>query len=224
MARALGLVDRRLLQRMAVWLAGTLWLHGHATCQTIVIDQLGYRPNDPKIAFVRQAGGGNFEVKDVATNKTVSTAFFLYLYEGQPGKFTDGQLAIPESRNGVPDILDEARWALEWLLKLQRDDGGVYHKVSIKTWTGEHLPDKESDRQYIFDVSSASTADVAAVTALGARLFKKVDPQFAVALLKCATNAWKFLNGHRDIVPPGGFRNPQDVEGGEYGDQNDLDE
>ena len=37
----------------------------------------------------------------------------------QPGKLGDGTLAIPESGNKVPDILDEARWELEFLLKMQ---------------------------------------------------------------------------------------------------------
>ena len=39
--------------------------------------------------------------------------------DAQPGKLGDGTLAIPESGNRVPDILDEARWELEFLLKMQ---------------------------------------------------------------------------------------------------------
>src|SRR5437016_4895986 len=103
MARALGLVDRRLLHRMAVCLAGTLWLHGHAACQTIVIDQLGYRPNDPKIAFVRQAGGGNFEIKDVATNKTVFAARSGAIGKRDPAT-GDGTFALDFSPLKAPGI------------------------------------------------------------------------------------------------------------------------
>src|ERR1043165_6321191 len=71
MANAHDTGARRPLYRVAVCLGGFL----AATCQipgqSIVIDQLGYRPNDPKIAFIRQGGGGNFEVKDISANKTV---------------------------------------------------------------------------------------------------------------------------------------------------------
>jgi endoglucanase len=161
--------------------------------------------------------------KYVAT-ASLSAAFLLYAYELQPGKFTDRQLKIPEAGNGVPDILDEARWELQWLLKMQDDKGGVYHKVSAKNWTGEHLPQDDQDVQYIFSVSSTATGSFAAVTALGARVFAKWDKQFARSLLKASVAAWQFLDSHKGVVPPGGFRNPGGVEGGEYGDQQDDDE
>lgn len=154
----------------------------------------------------------------------VSAAFLLYLYEYQPAKFSDNQLQIPESHNGIPDILDEARWELEWLLKMQRDDGGVHHKVSTKKWTGEYLPDRDPDQRYIFGVSSVASAGFAAVTALGSRLFNKWDKPFADRLLRASQRAWQFLEAHPFIVPTGGFRNPSDVEGGEYGDTQDDDE
>ena len=154
----------------------------------------------------------------------VSVAFLLYIYELRPDQFVDGQLRIPEARNCVPDILDEARWGLTWLLKMQASDGGVYHKVSIRKWTGEHLPEKETDTQFIFGVSSTATGDFAAVTALGARLFGRWDKEFAQSLLRASVKAWEFLQHHPSIVPEGGFKNPDGVEGGEYGDESDSDE
>lgn len=154
----------------------------------------------------------------------VSAAFLLYAYENNPEFFYDGQLNIPESGNSIPDILDEASWALKWLLKMQREDGAVYHKVSIKKWTGEHLPEDETDVQYIFGISSTSTAGVAAVTALGARLLGDYNKQLSMKLLKCAVNAWSFLKLYSENIPQGGFKNPHGVEGGEYGDDNDSDE
>ncbi|MBI5401761.1 MAG: glycoside hydrolase family 9 protein [Ignavibacteriae bacterium] len=154
----------------------------------------------------------------------VSAAFLLYAYEDFPDFFYDGQLNIPESHNSIPDVLDEACFALEWLIKMQRGDGAVYHKVSIKNWTGEHLPDKETEEQYIFGISSTSTADVAAVAALGARLLEKYNKPLSVRLLKCAVDAWHFLQSNPEIIPQGGFKNPAGVEGGEYGDEIDSDE
>lgn len=154
----------------------------------------------------------------------VSAALLLASYEQYPTKFTDAQLAIPEANNGVPDLLDEARWELQWLLTMQREDGGVYHKVSTKKWTGEYLPHKDPDPRYIFGVSSTATGDFAAVTAMGARVFSSFDPDFARRLLKASRQAWDFLTAHQGIVPSGGFTNPSGVEGGEYGDKQDKDE
>ncbi|MES2202466.1 MAG: glycoside hydrolase family 9 protein, partial [candidate division FCPU426 bacterium] len=46
-------------------------------------------------------------------------------YEMAPGNFKDGELLIPESGNGLPDILDEAQWGLDYWRRLQRPSGGV---------------------------------------------------------------------------------------------------
>ena len=50
-------------------------------------------------------------------------------YEINPGAFPDGQLRIPGGNNGVPDILDEVKFEIDWLLKMQRPDGKVLSRV-----------------------------------------------------------------------------------------------
>lgn len=198
---------------------GTRW--HHAACH--LDDAVFYdNPSDRKDVTGGWHDAGDYGKFVVTTS--VSLAFQLYLYEHQPGKFTDGQLNIPENSNGIPDLLDQARRALEWLLKMQRDDGGVYHKIQKKKWTGEYLPQNDPDRRYIYEVSSTATGDFAAAAALGARLFKPVDSSFAEELQKAAEHSWMFLQEHQDMVPAGGFKNPPDVKGGEYGDHKDSDE
>lgn len=154
----------------------------------------------------------------------VSAAYQLYLFEKKQDQLESVSLNIPAEDMELPDVLRETKWGLEWLLKMQREDGGVYFKVSEKRWTGEYLPHRDPDTRYIFEVSSTATADVAAVSALAARLFAPYNKKFAERLEKASQKAWVFLECHPDIVPPGGFKNPVDVEGGEYGDVRDLDE
>ncbi len=162
--------------------------------------------------------------KFVVTTAT-SAAFILYAYDVSPTAFSYGtSSSAGHLGREVPYAVDEAKWGLTWLLKMQREDGGVYHKVSIARWTGEHLPQSERDTRYIFDVSSAATGDFAAVAALGARIMKTYYPGFADSLLRAAIKSWEFLEKHPSIVPEGGFKNPSGVEGGEYGDANDSDE
>ena len=49
---------------------------------------------------------------------------------------------IPESGNGVPDILDETRYELEWMLKMQdAKSGGVHHKVTCENFPGYVMPE-----------------------------------------------------------------------------------
>lgn len=175
----------------------------------------------------RDVSGGWHDAGDYnkfSVNTSFSVALLLKLYENDSKYFKDSQLDIPESDNGIPDILDEAQWALVWLLKMQNDEGGVYHKVSQKKWIGEFLPQNDPATRYIFGVSSASTAAFAAVTALAARIYEPYERDFSQRLTNASLLAWKYLEDHTDIQPAGGFKNPPDVRGGEYGDGSDHDE
>lgn len=198
---------------------GTQWRH--SVCH---LDDAVFFGNPEKS---KEVTGGWHDAGDYgkySVNTAVSLSFLLYLYDHNSRFFTDDQLNIPESTNGVPDILDEAKWALTWLRKMQRADGAVYHKVQKKKWTGEYLPQNDPDKRYIYEVSSTATADVAAVAALGARLFKTVDSEFSESLRVAAEKAWKFLEKQPDMVPEQGFKNPEGVKGGEYSDHQDSDE
>ncbi|PYM53237.1 MAG: hypothetical protein DMD79_26780, partial [Candidatus Rokuibacteriota bacterium] len=126
----------------------------------------------------------------------------------------------------MPALLDEMRWELDWLLKMQRDDGAVHHKVAPARWTGDRAPQDDHEPRYLHAVSSAATADMAAATAEAARLFESTDPAYARRLLGAAEAAWRWLEQHPAIVPPGGFKNPPGHEdgGGAYDDEDDRDE
>src|SRR5262249_9787056 len=61
-----------------------------------------------------------------------ATAQMLLAYQlGDPKQFTDhvNDLGQPTS-NGIPDLLDEARWGLDWLLKLHPAPDQLYHQVA----------------------------------------------------------------------------------------------
>ena len=175
----------------------------------------------------RDVSGGWHDAGDYnkfTVNTTLSAAMLLYLFELQEDYFTDGQLQIPESGNGKPDLLDEISYALRWLLKMQRSDGAVYHKVSQKWWIGEFLPHNDPAERYLFEISTAATASFTAVSALGARLYGLYDPDFSAELKQASLMGWEFLQTNPVIQPIGGFMNPPDVYGGEYGDSDDRDE
>ncbi len=157
-------------------------------------------------------------------NTTLSASLLLYMYDENPDRFTDGQLGIPESGNGIPDVLDEISWALRWLLSMQRSDGALFHKVSQKRWIGEYLPHTDPSVRYLFEPSTAATASFAATAAIGARIMYPYNPVFAGELENAALLAWNYLILNPMNLPLGGFKNPPDVSGGEYGDTNDNDE
>ena len=128
-------------------------------------------------------------------------------------------------RRASPALLAEMRWELDWLVRMQRDDGAVHHKVGPARWTADRPPDRDPERRYLFGVSSAATAGFTAVAAQAARLFEAADPAYARRLLERAEAGWRWLLRQPGNVPPGGFENPPGVDGsGAYGDRDDGDE
>ena len=97
---------------------------------------------------------GDFGKYTVPT--AVTLADLLMAYEFFPTVFEES-INIPESGNGVPDILNESRFALDWLLKMQDlKTGGVHHKVSTKSFPGFIMPEKDSDVRYINQIPEGS--------------------------------------------------------------------
>jgi endoglucanase len=188
-----------------------------------------------------EAAGGWHDAGDYGKyiiNGGISVATLLSAYEFMPDKFYDGQLNMPESGNNLPDILDEARYEIEWFMKMQRQDGGVYHKLAGVYEVNWKVPDKDKAKRYIIDISAeepkgesnyaesivttTATANFAAVCAQAARIYKDYDEVFSLKCLNAAEKAWTFLEAHSSDYPPRGFCNPilEDVfiVSGEYGD------
>jgi len=156
----------------------------------------------------------------------VAVGYLLRGYERNAGYFEDGALDIPESRNGVADVLDEARYELEWLLTMQdAASGGVFHKVTTENFPQTCMPEDDPAPLYIFEISSTATADFAAVLAQAARVYAPIDAAFSTECLAAAVGAWDFLQANPGIYPPpSGFQNPPGVTTGDYSDSHDSDE
>lgn len=75
----------------------------------------------------------------------------LFAYEVNPGAWKDGQLDIPESGNGVPDILDEARWELDFYARMQRPDGHFLSSVKGTPVSRDSPPSGSDERRVYFD-------------------------------------------------------------------------
>ena len=151
--------------------------------------------------------------------KAVQDLFLAY----EEYSITTDSTNIPESGNGIPDILDEARYELEWMLKMQdRYTGGVYHKVTCSNFPGAVKADEEIGQQVLAPISGAATGDFAAVMAKASVMYADIDATFAKKCYKAAVKAWKYLETLPDR--PEGFRNPEGIETGEYGDDTVTDE
>lgn len=146
----------------------------------------------------------------------------LTAWEMAPESFVDGTSRIPESGNGVPDLLDEARYEISWLLGMQAEDGGIYHKLTTESWF-EGMPTEDKAPRYLFEKTTHDTALGAAVFASASRVWKDMDPAFSETCLTRAEQAWGFLTLHPESLPEGGFKNPEGVHTGDYTDTDDAD-
>ncbi len=137
--------------------------------------------------------------------------------------FGDGKMNIPENHNGVPDLLDEARWELDFMMKMQVPEGHplagmVHHKVHDKEWTGlATRPDQDSIPRFLHPVSTAATLNLAATAAQCARIWKAVDGAFAARCMKAAERAWAAA-----LANPAVYANPADTVGGGGYDDGDV--
>ena len=79
--------------------------------------------------------GGWYDAADYDRNLAHYTVIFdlLWLFEQRPGVFTDGQLNLPESGNGIPDLLDEVEFGLRLWLRSMDAEGGVSGAVEAAT-------------------------------------------------------------------------------------------
>ena len=162
---------------------------------------------------------GDYGRYSVAGAKAV--ADLLLAYENYPDVFDDN-VGIPESGNGIPDILDEAKYELDWLLKMQRDDGGVYHKVTCRNFPGEIMPEDEKEELVIMPVTTTATADLAGVMAMASRVYSDIDKEYADKCLKASKKAASYID--KTEIDSVGYKNPSDISTGEYEDVCDIDE
>ena len=154
-----------------------------------------------------------------STAAAVALGHILYAYELFPESFGDS-LNIPESGNGIPDILNECLYELEWLIKMQREDGGVYHKLTAFNHAPFVMPEDDHDPFMLYPVSSMAVADYAAIMALASKVYANFKPEFAKEALFKAKKSWQWLEEN----PYVGFRNHEGSGTGEYGDARDEDE
>lgn len=129
-------------------------------------------------------------------NAGVTVGCMLRAWEDFGPQIRKLRLELPESGGKTPDFLAEIRWELEWLLTMQAADGSVYHKLSTKNFGPFILPEEEQTDRYFTPYSSAATADFVAMTAMAARHFRPLEPDFADRCLEAAKKSHEFLKAH----------------------------
>lgn len=163
--------------------------------------------------------GGYHDASDhLRYTATTATSVYqmMYAYDKSPGVFRDSfnSSGMPGG-NGIPDIVDEIRWGLAWLIKMNPDSGMMFNQVADdRDHRGFRLPDHDNadyglgkSRPVYFVTGKpqglaafknrtegvASTAGkFASVFARGSVLLAKDDPELSAMLVKKARDAWEY--------------------------------
>ena len=123
--------------------------------------------NNPALGI--DVSGGHHDAGDYS-KYTLNSAMLVHLLTfaaDNLGLTNFDNFGVPESSNGTPDILDEAKWEADFLAKMQDTDGGFYFLVYPKTGEydgGGHVLPQNGDPQIVWPKSTSATA--AAVGAL----------------------------------------------------------
>jgi endoglucanase len=151
-------------------------------------------------------------------NSGITVYTLLAAYEHFPGFFKAQRLNIPESGNGLPDILNEALWNLEWMLDMQDPaDGGVYHKLTDKGFDGIVMPHAARHDRYVVMKTTAATLDFAAAMAQASRVFAAFEaqrPGLSARMQTAARRAWDWARANPNAI----YRQPADIHTGGYDD------
>ncbi len=159
-------------------------------------------------------------------NSGITTGTLLWAFELFGDRLRALRLDIPESGNAVPDLLDEVRWNLDWMLSMQDADGGVFHKQTSERFPGFVMPADDKSVSVVVGTGSepfkgsCATADFAAVMAIAGRAYRTYDAGYADRALAAARSAFAWAQAHPDVL----FHNPPGVLTGEYGDRDCRDE
>jgi endoglucanase len=179
---------------------GKVYAHGICHCEDGYLDFVGGARGARRDATGGWHDAGDFN--KYVVNAGVSVGLMLRAWEHFRRRIEGHSLGLPESGNGVPDLLNELRYEFDWLFKMQFEDGRVSHKLTAKTFDYRDVPDGDTDRRYFCPWGTAATACFVAMMALGARHFAEYDEAYAARCLAAARLSWACLLAHPEHVEP----------------------
>ena len=172
----------------------------HAACHT----KEAFLQEDPSKKLDVTGGwhlNGNAD-RDVALGCKIAQNLLL-AYEMNADALGD-DTGIPESGNGIPDILDEIKYEVDWLIKMQDErTGGVYGSAVIAGNDGQDLMQAVAT---VTPVTMEATIRFATLLADFSYIYQSFDQSYAAQCLKCADRAYSQYANNEDVkTSPAGF-------------------
>lgn len=156
---------------------------------------------------------GRYTVPTIATIKHI-----LFTYELLETNLVSRWKGIDAFKNR---LLEDARYGMRWIEKMQDESGGFYQKVTSAKYPGlDVLPEKDESTLYICPVTTQATATAVAIAARVSFVFEKIDLEFSKQCWGMALKGWKFLEQNQESIY---YKNPDMIETESYITENDID-
>lgn len=166
--------------------------------------------------------GGWYDAGDYnkyIVNSGITTYTLLRAYDKFYKIHKKLDLNIPESDNKKADLLDEIEYNINWMITMQDpEDGGVYHKLTDKKFSGFVVPTEAVTPRYVVQKTTSAALNFSAVLAYYSILIK--DKKRASKVLDRAKRAFEWAEKHPVVY----YNQPEDIETGAYGDGDVTDE
>src|SRR5260370_42461535 len=124
----------------------------------------------------------------------------VHAYEEHPLAFSD-DYGIPESGNGIPDLLDEVKWGLDWVVRMQNSDGSL---LCVQGLAGASPPSGARGNSYYGPPTTSATLMGAAAFAYASKFFaSRPEPdlkRYGDDLKKRATAAWTWAIANPNVL------------------------
>ena len=196
-----GMYGQRCGTAVKITMGSDSWQHG--ACHLHDADSLKYLTGDdqpfPSVGGWHDAG----DYGKYVNNGAFSVGILLAAWEHFQPTLAALTLPIPEhgkkadgGSGPMPDFLWEVKWELDWLLSAQKASGGggLPDKLTALDFeTYGTMPDEDSQTRYFSGIGTAMTADVVAVMAEAARIYKDDAPTDAAKYLAAAQLGYSYL-------------------------------
>lgn len=153
-------------------------------------------------SLVRDLRGGWYDAGDLNryTAWAAGTAItLLHAYHENPMALGD-DYGIAESGNGVPDLLDEVKWALDWIIRMQNSDGSLLCVLGV---AGASPPSSATGPSYYGPATTNASLMAAAVFAYASQIYgvrsEASLKTFAADLKARAVKAWTWANANPSV-------------------------
>lgn len=154
--------------------------------------------NNQNTSTSRDLSGGWHDAGDY--NKYVNFTWapvidLLLAYDEKPSFWGDN-MDIPESGNGVPDLLDEIKYELDWLLKMQESNGSVLSVVGTQNFASDSPPSADAATRLYGPATTSASFTAAGIFALAAKIYSTIPSMnaYATTLETAAINAWNWAS------------------------------